>query len=488
MKATNGWPLKPTSIGSLFLDPHNPRLAPAVEKRTERQIIEEIVLHEDVLELSKQIKTHGFFPSEPLIAVLEGGKKIVVEGNRRLAACKLLLNPSLAPKSHEKRMRTIAGNFNAQALGKLPVLLAPSREAAYPLIIARHTDTQIVKWEPAMQAHFYSNLISAGLTVEEVAERFGVKTADIKEALHSHNLYRMACRLDVPTDVAEIVQDPRQFNLTTLKRVFDTPAGRAFFGVEMGPDGVIRGTVEADEFKKGFNRLVTDIAKKKQDSRTLNSPKEIEKYLNGFKASEKPDKSVKGKFDSGSFETDQTPKGPAPTTKPKKPRTSSNGASVGLIPLSFPCRVQNDRVKNLVKELKGLSPSRFANSCALAFRCLLEISAYCFLEGKGEVQAMHAEYLAEIQKKNASRNPERHIKPEPDWTPNLNAMMNRLGEAQRGLLKNNHTVKALNKVIKEEEELFGLNLSTHNTTYHPTDARLRATWQNLQEYFREILA
>jgi hypothetical protein len=103
MKATNGWPLKPTSVGSLFLDPHNPRLAPTIEKLTERQIIEEIVLHENVLDLSKQIKTHGFFPSEPLIAVLEGGKKIVVEGNRRLAACKLLLNPSLAPKSHENR-------------------------------------------------------------------------------------------------------------------------------------------------------------------------------------------------------------------------------------------------------------------------------------------------------------------------------------------------------------------------------------------------
>lgn len=489
MKTSNGWLQKPTSAGSLFLDPLNPRLAPSVDKRSERQIIEEIVTHENVFELAKQIRVHSFFPSEPLIAVIEGGKKIVVEGNRRLAACKLLLNPSLAPKLYVKRFSALAGNFSAQILGKLPVIMAPSREAAYPLIIARHTDTQIEKWQPAMQAHFYSNLIEAGLSVEDVAERFNQKAGAIREALHTHNLYKMACRLDLGSDISSKVQDPRQFNLTTLKRVFDTPLGREFFGVELRTDGSISGDISPEEFKRGFKRLVGDVAKGDVDSRSLNSPKLIASYLNRYKASEKPNKNQAGTFDSHSFGSDAPPKPvQAPPTRKAASRSNRSSISVGLIPATFSCKSDNARVAALVKEMQKLSPSTYPNSCALVFRSLIEISAYCYLDGKGEIKKMHREYVVDIQKKNATRQPDRQIKIEPGWTPNLNAMMNRLGDASRGLLTNNHTVKALNKVIKEEEELFGLNLSTHNPTYHPTAQRLRGTWQNLQEYFKEILA
>lgn len=146
----------------------------------------------------------------------------------------------------------------------------------------------------------------------------------------------------------------------------------------------------------------------------------------------------------------------------------------------------NTRVRNLCDELKQLSPADYPNACAFAFRCFLEISAFCYLDAKGEVAKMHAEYLAEIAAKNATRPPERHTKATPDWTPDLSAMMKRLATSGNGLLKN-HTSKALGKVINEQEALFGLNLSTHNPAYHPSGARLRDTWQNLEEFFREIL-
>jgi hypothetical protein len=103
MKHANGWPQKLLRAGGLFLDPKNPRIAPSEKPRSERELIEELLRHENVIALIKNIAANGFFPSEPLVAVQEDGKKYVVEGNRRLAATKLLLNSSLAPMSEQKK-------------------------------------------------------------------------------------------------------------------------------------------------------------------------------------------------------------------------------------------------------------------------------------------------------------------------------------------------------------------------------------------------
>lgn len=398
-----------------------------------------------------------------------------------------MLTPSLAPKALEKKFRAAAGNFNSRILGNIPVLVAPSREATYPLIIARHTDTQIEKWQTAMKAHFYSNLIESGLSIDEIAERFNVSATNVREGLHDHNLYRMACAIELPSAEAEVVHDPRRFSLTTLKRVFETPAGRDFFGVELGEDGKIRGFTSSEEFRPGFTKLVSDVANGTQDSRTLNSPSEIKAYLDSF-GTARPDKKKKGGFDSDSFAAAKTTRTPETPPLPPPRKQKRERPQVGLIPPGFPCGSPNERVKALDRELKGLSPSIFPNACAFTLRSLIEIGAFCYLDRRGEITRMQNEFISEVNKKNASRPIDRRVRIESDWTPSLSAMMNRIGDASLNLLSDKHTVKALNKVVKEEDELFGLNLSIHNSTYHPNETRLRAAWRNLEGFFEEILA
>src|SRR6266404_3101689 len=477
------WKSQSKSVGALFLDPENPRIPAGRQLAGERAIIEELVVHEDVYTLAKNIVENGFFPSEPLVAVFENGKYHVVEGNRRLAACKVLANPSSAPEDHAKKFKTLAATFDVKLLSKLPVVVAPSREATIPLIIARHTATQIEKWKPAMQAHFYSNLLVHGLSVDEVAQKFGLKPSEIREAIHAHNLYKMACRLNLPDKESDIVADPRRFNLTTLGRIFDTPYAKEFFAVEFQADGTIIGNIPADEFTKGFARIVSDIASGDQTSRTLETSEDIKNYLSGLPAKQHPNARKKGSFDSNNFMVQSakaTQTGPAKPTR--KPRGA--GVSVGLISRSVVCGINNQRVKNLLQELQKLQPEKFPNASAFTFRSFLEISVYCFLNAKGEISKMQQEYLADIKKKNLTRTSDRQIKAEPGWTPNLSAMMGRVADSGRALIKNRHTTKALAKVIRDDAELFGFNLLTHNSTYHPTAPRLRATALNLEEFFK----
>jgi hypothetical protein len=297
----------------------------------------------------------------------------------------------------------------------------------------------------------------------------------------------MASRLQLPEMEADIVRDPHRFNLTTLHRVFETPAGRAFFGIDFRTDGNISGKITPEEFAKGFTRLVGDVAAGREDSRTLHTPADIQNYLNRFTSSERPNLEKKGLFAADSF---LVPQRTAPTQSTIEPirRTRRARTSSGLIPYSVVCSMTNQRVRNLFRELQRLSPNKFPNACAFTLRSLIELSVYCFLDCKGEINKMQTEYLAAISKKNAGKPTDREIKPQPGWTPSLHEMMTRLTDAKSGLLKNPHTVKALNKVIKEEQELFGLNLTSHNPTYHPNETRLRNTWANLEEFFKEILA
>src|SRR5260370_28198543 len=138
-------------------------------------------------QLALNIQANGFFPTEPLVALKEKSKFFLVEGNRGLAACKLVVNPYAAPEDFKSKFRVISAKIVPAEFNKLPVVIAPDRDSTVPIIIARHTVSQIARWEPAMQASFYQRLVAAGLSVDDVAGKVYFSAAKIKEGLDSHN-------------------------------------------------------------------------------------------------------------------------------------------------------------------------------------------------------------------------------------------------------------------------------------------------------------
>ena len=93
-------------INRLFLDPLNPRLKPRGEDYTQAEIINFMLDKGNVIELMNSIGTSDFYAAEPLLVtpIREGESDwsseeerfYVVEGNRRLTAAKLILEPHLA--------------------------------------------------------------------------------------------------------------------------------------------------------------------------------------------------------------------------------------------------------------------------------------------------------------------------------------------------------------------------------------------------------
>ena len=86
------------NISDLAFDLKNPRLSEydLSKGSTESDVIKLLWDAMDVRELVLSIEASGFFSHEPIIVVHEDGKNVVIEGNRRLAAVKLLLDSELA--------------------------------------------------------------------------------------------------------------------------------------------------------------------------------------------------------------------------------------------------------------------------------------------------------------------------------------------------------------------------------------------------------
>jgi hypothetical protein len=219
----------------------------------------------------------------------------------------------------------------------------------------------------------------------------------------------------------------------------------------------------------------------------LNKSADVVTYLSSFPEKSKPSTKRKGNFTASTFGL--STKTQAGKAAPKKalPVKVTSKQPVGLIPNTIPCNVNNQRVKNLYAELRRLSPETFPNACALLFRSFLEMSVYCFLDSKGEINKMAAEYHADIAAHNAS-HPNKPKQAQAHWSPELSAMMKRLRDPKHVLISSGHITKALGKAIDDEKEVFGLNLFTHNTTYHPDGASLRKTWTRFEELMKVILA
>jgi hypothetical protein len=100
------WPRKTIDIIDIDLDPKNPRVSIHDKKNMDQaKLFEHFCTFYKIFELSKSIIDNGYFPEERLIVCEEDKKLIVLEGNRRVAALRILINPNLAPGHYKEKFQ-----------------------------------------------------------------------------------------------------------------------------------------------------------------------------------------------------------------------------------------------------------------------------------------------------------------------------------------------------------------------------------------------
>jgi hypothetical protein len=467
------WTESRPSVTSLRLDPNNPRIPDSGKELSQRDLIADLVENDKVYELAKSIVDNGYYPVEALIIIEDNNTKYVLEGNRRLAALKLLISPEGGPEKWQQRFRALSNRIDLKTIKKVKAIRAPSREAAAPVIMSKHTRSQVESWSPLMQAKFYKNLVDRGLEIAEISKQYNLPSSEINEALQRYTMYSVACALDLADDIAKKVQNPRDFPITNLDRLYKNPRVNSFLGISFDKDRQLKGTVNVDEFKKGYSKIIADIVTGEIHSRKLNTTAEMDKYLASF-GKQTPDLTKKGKFTAGTLLKSAEPKavGKKPDTKKKSKSASKSQA---LIPRSFVCDVNNQRIQDVLDELKRIPAAKYPNAVGLMLRSLIELSLGYYLDRTG--------HLLKITEQAQKKRQQKNQKLPADWHPTLTQMLQYIVGNDVTIITNGNLLKALRKVIAQPDSLISvdtLNLFVHNQHFNPTEDTLRQFWKQLQ--------
>ena len=226
-------------LDQLMLDPLNPRLG-RDKRRTglsQEALLEEMSSWtlEELIDSFAQ--SGGFWTQDALIVVEEEvdgkrtGRHVVVEGNRRLAALKLLYQAIEGriepPRWLAERLDAFSPNLDDPLFTELPILVADDRDDVLAYLGFRHV-TGIKQWRPAEKAEFIVALVDdKKLTYRDVAWQIGSRSDTVRQ---NYTAFKMLLQMEEIEgfDWSEVEE---RFSLLFLS--IRSEGTRDFLGVEL---------------------------------------------------------------------------------------------------------------------------------------------------------------------------------------------------------------------------------------------------------------
>ncbi|KOX16595.1 hypothetical protein ADL06_33480 [Streptomyces sp. NRRL F-6491] len=229
-------------VASLTLDETNPRHASRTSSLEESIAALLEKGPEKLLRLARDICQHGVNPTDMVIVLVDGDQNVVLEGNRRVAALKLLHNPKLAPTEKLRKQFTAIAK-TGEFPRRIMCVITDSRMQAEHWIRLKHTGENsgvgVVRWSTGEASRF-----SGRSTPTEKARLF-------IEAVN-----------DWFPDDAELrsnTQTVRDGRITNLGRMIADPAVRNRLGIAFDGDVVLR-SYPAAKLLPILTRIFHDLA------------------------------------------------------------------------------------------------------------------------------------------------------------------------------------------------------------------------------------
>jgi len=444
-------PARQLTIGDLLLDVENPRISraggqnDALQKIIDDQDVKLAVLAESILE------DGGLNPMDRLLVVKSDdseSKYVVIEGNRRLAAIKILHNPAVLTglevrSALQKRFEALARNFDVATVEPIDCFEVSDRADGATWIHQRHTGENegrgIVDWNAVATRRFTGR--DPALQALDLVLAHGGLSDDEKKAIEA------------------------RFPITTLDRLLSTPAVRAKLGLEI-KDQKLLTNLPADEVLKTLRRIVRDLAKKTVVVTALKKVEQQVDYVSKL-GQDLPDLSKRSTaqksidtFEAQDFKQ-SSPAKPKPKAKPNPRRT--------LIPRECRLNVTNPKLAEIFKELRSLPFTDFPHAISVLFRVFLEISVDDYLT------RANIPLIVKLPKGTKDKS-----------------LRSKMQEATKYMIANGTPKKHLEGVSKAVNDKHNpLNVETlnnyvHNRFFSPTERDLRVAWDNVQPFFEQI--
>lgn len=200
-----------TSVDQLNLDTRNPRLT-GNEALSQEELIQKLWREYAVHEIAMSVAANGYFRHEPLFVADEEGELVVIEGNRRLVAVKVLRDPALR---HELKI-TDFDDLSADdvaALAQLPTIRR-SRTDVWQYIGFKHVNGP-QPWQSAAKAQYIAWLHNdLHIPLEEIARQIGDRHRTVQR------LYRGQMVLDQAERGGAFSRDDRYFGRFAFSHLY----------------------------------------------------------------------------------------------------------------------------------------------------------------------------------------------------------------------------------------------------------------------------
>ena len=214
-------------VSSLAFDLRNPRLAEydLTDSAPEAELVRVLWDTMDARELVLSIAASGFFRHEPLIVAREGEKNVVIEGNRRLAAVKLLRDPELA-KELTVSVPALAA-ADAAALETLPTVRG-TRESMWRYLGFKHVNGP-AKWSSYAKSRYVAEVHHKfGVALDDMARQIGDTHKTVQRLYRSLMVIEQAERLKL---FRRSDRSRSHFSFSHLYTGLDYPGISGFLGL-----------------------------------------------------------------------------------------------------------------------------------------------------------------------------------------------------------------------------------------------------------------
>lgn len=438
------------NIEELELDLNNPRFSGLT---SQRDALEKIVVNQGskLVNLAEDIVNKGLSPAHRMIVMKKPGKKsssyVALDGNRRLAALRILSNPSALDGMKgigditSKRLRSLAARFNPESIFPVDVSVVNDEREARHWIEAIHTGENdgrgVVGWDGIATARYRGH--NTSLKVIEFVRAVGRLTADEEAALE-------------------------RFPITNLDRLLGTPAIRERLGLAL-EGGELLSDLPQAELIKPLKRIVSDIGLKKIKVSNIKALDDRVHYVASL-GSDLPDLSKR----TGSLEAIDVLSGKG-NKRPARSGASSRSRSLidrkTLIPANSqaPLNITDHKLQQLCKELRKLPLENYPVTIAASFRVFLELS----LDHYGTEKKVPS-YSADMRLKQKLETVSDHLQ--------KNGISKRDLQEFRALASNKNKALSIDR-------LHGI---IHSRYSLPTPSELRSGWSEVQVAFTKIWA
>lgn len=236
---TNSAAGEPTtaSLAQLRLDPANPRLASGLEPGEELEqdeLVRRLWDEMSVDEVAFSIAGNGYYQEERLLVFLTPGKckdaepcYTVAEGNRRLAAVRLLVDDALRRKVKATDLPMISPEARQQ-LQSLPVSVYPDKRSLWSYLGFRHINGTR-PWDSLSKAKYVAEVFeNYGIALDEIARRIGDRHSTVVRLYRGIKILEQAERQS-GFDLEDRIQ--ARFAFSHLYTAVQQPEFQRFLGI-----------------------------------------------------------------------------------------------------------------------------------------------------------------------------------------------------------------------------------------------------------------